>query len=95
MVRSLLSQKIVYVLICCCSGTRVSLEEQPTKPNIIFALADDLGWNGVGYYEGEAYTPTESQRNVTIIRRRPFGKALQRLAGVFAYKRNCVNWSQS
>ena len=34
----------------------MSLEE-PTKPNIIFALADDLGWNGVGYNEGEALTP--------------------------------------
>ena len=57
MVRSLLNQQIIYALICCCFGTCVSLEEQPTKPNIIFVLADDLGWNGVGYNEGEAYTP--------------------------------------
>ena len=70
MVRSLLSQRIVYVLICCCFGTCVSLEEQPTKPNIIFALADDLGWNGVQYNGGEAYTPNlnEMSRSSGTIR---------------------------
>ena len=57
MIRSLLSQKIVCMLICCYFGTCVVSLEGPTKPNIIFALADDLGWNGVGYNEGEALTP--------------------------------------
>ena len=51
------------VLICvlnfCCfkSGVSRVAEQQSVRPNIIFALADDLGWNGVGYNGGEAHTP--------------------------------------
>lgn len=30
---------------------------QPTSPNIVFVIADDLGWNDVGYHNQEVRTP--------------------------------------
>ena len=29
-----------------------------TKPNIVFVLVDDLGWNGVGFHNPAVQTPT-------------------------------------
>src|SRR5436190_16235568 len=31
--------------------------EQPAKPNIVFILADDLGWKDVGYHGSDIKTP--------------------------------------
>ena len=63
MIKPLLCCQSTAVVICvlsfCCfkPGVLGEEEQQPARPNIIFALADDLGWNGVGYNGGEALTP--------------------------------------
>jgi arylsulfatase A-like enzyme len=33
-------------------------EFEPPRPNVLFILADDLGWGDVGYHGGRALTPT-------------------------------------
>ena len=33
-------------------------EAKRTQPNIVFVLADDYGWNDVGYHGSEIKTPT-------------------------------------
>ena len=52
---------ILYVIafIFCCFEPVVSSEGSTSaeRPNIIFALADDVGWDGVEYNGGDAYTP--------------------------------------
>jgi arylsulfatase A-like enzyme len=40
------------------SLTSKSVRKSSSKPNVVFLLADDLGWNGIGYYE-----PTDSARS--------------------------------
>jgi len=34
-----------------------STQAQPVQPNIVFVLADDLGWNDIGYNNPEVVTP--------------------------------------
>ena len=32
-------------------------DEKPDRPNILFVVADDLGWSDVGWHDGFAKTP--------------------------------------
>jgi arylsulfatase A-like enzyme len=40
------------------SHVRAQREGAPRRPHILFVLADDLGWNDVGYHGSEIKTPT-------------------------------------
>ncbi len=35
----------------------LSASQDPARPNIVFVLADDLGWNDIGYHGSEIRTP--------------------------------------
>ena len=40
---------VLIVIVCCCD--RVNADENKSeKPNIIFLLADDLGWTGLSCF---------------------------------------------
>ena len=43
-----------FVAFCAVSSR---LPAENSKPNIIFILADDLGWGDVGFHGGDAETP--------------------------------------
>lgn len=43
-----------FVFVC---FVRITVAKQP-RPNILFILADDLGWNDVGYHQSDIKTPT-------------------------------------
>ena len=48
------------VLVSGCSGPADDAWEpagEPARPHIVFLLADDLGWNDVGYHRSEIETP--------------------------------------
>jgi arylsulfatase A-like enzyme len=41
----------------CLPHTLSPAAETPLRPNIVFILADDLGWNDIGYHGSEIHTP--------------------------------------
>lgn len=57
------SQKLwlsLYGLACCLcvsSGLGRAVAETPRPPNVVFIMADDLGWADVGFHGGRAATP--------------------------------------
>jgi arylsulfatase A-like enzyme len=40
-----------------CSTSNGSAQNPPAKPNVVLVLADDMGWNDVGYHGSEIKTP--------------------------------------
>ena len=49
---------IVLLHICCSNTKSISQTITSSKPNIIILLADDLGWNDVGYHGSDIQTPS-------------------------------------
>lgn len=54
-------RKVAPALVAClfaCVGTpSVTEPEDASRPNIIFILADDLGWGDIGYHDSDIRTP--------------------------------------
>src|SRR5262245_27144490 len=48
---------VALALYCCLAAGPAAADEPPAKPNIVFLLADDLGWADVGWHGGEIQTP--------------------------------------
>lgn len=53
--KSLLTQVLILLLLPTCGGTERAEDETPGKPNIVFILADDLGWKDLGCYGSSFY----------------------------------------
>ena len=50
---------MIHVEIATAAGALVpSALSQTTKPNIVYIVADDLGWKDVGYHGSDIKTPT-------------------------------------
>jgi len=52
---------IVLLLLFSCSLKREKVTDQ-NQPNIVVIVADDLGWNDVGYHGSEIRTPSIAKR---------------------------------
>ena len=49
----------IYLWLLLLFGLHCKITEGSTKsPHFVFILADDLGWNDVGYHGSDIYTPT-------------------------------------
>ena len=51
-----MSNRLIILLACCLAGFVSSLHAA-TQPNIVFILADDMGYSDLGCYGGEIQTP--------------------------------------
>ncbi len=49
--------RFLALLVSVCTLATALHAEQPTRPNIVLVMADDLGWSDIGCYGGEIRTP--------------------------------------
>lgn len=47
----------VFLLLACAGAPALRAAAQAPRPNVLFILADDLGWGDVGFHGGEIKTP--------------------------------------
>ena len=45
-------------LVLTCALLTPAVAEEPTRPNILYIVADDLGWKDVGFHGSDIRTPT-------------------------------------
>ena len=66
----------MYILFIICVILKLCGSVKAVKPNFIFLLVDDLGWNGFGFRSNntEVHTPV----NITSIFLTPFGWHLRK-----------------
>lgn len=48
---------VLAILVVCLVFQFIQQEPKPRQPNIVFIVADDLGWNDVGWHNSEMQTP--------------------------------------
>ena len=59
---TLISSKVIYGVITVIAACSLSLVTHGAdRPNVLILMADDLGWNDVGYHGSEISTPNIDQ----------------------------------
>src|SRR5262245_844540 len=51
------SRRVICVLLVALAFAAGGRVEAADRPNIVYLLADDLGWNDVGFHRGSVRTP--------------------------------------
>jgi arylsulfatase A-like enzyme len=48
---------VLIAVVACLAALSIIQGAEPPRPNVIFIIADDLGWRDVGYHDSEIRTP--------------------------------------
>ncbi len=49
--------RLVALIVICLSVTAAQAEDKSTKPNVVYIMADDVGWGDLSVHDGGVPTP--------------------------------------